>query len=320
MSAYPSSALVTLRPDLAQSVEELDLMGQVSGFVGLKIMPVFEVAKPFGNFGRIPIKELLKTRDTQRASDGSYNQGGGAFEPDTYQTKEQGIEERVDDREAEIYGDYIKSEQLAVSRSTFVVMQELEQRIITASLGISFAAAGTTGVAWTNTANAKPIDDFRAASLLIYARTGLRPNSMTMSWLRFQYLRDNAQIIDRVKYSGFTNVIREEITSAMIAQALGIDEINVAGSVKNTANEAKPATIGSQWTDDKVLVAKVARTNDVREPCFGRTFHFGADGSQIGGLIENYYSPDRRGMVYRCRMETGTKIILEGAAQVMTGL
>ena len=56
----PSEALATQRPDLAQSLEEFDLEADRAGFIGLDILPVFEVDVQAGNFGIIPLEQLLQ--------------------------------------------------------------------------------------------------------------------------------------------------------------------------------------------------------------------------------------------------------------------
>jgi hypothetical protein len=314
----PSSSLATLRPDLAGSLQEFDLQANQMGYVGLRIAPVLEVAKQSGHFGRLPIEQLLKDRDTARTPGGGYSRGTGKFEPDTYACTENGTEEPVDDREAEMYADYFDAELVAAQRARNIVLSSHERRVIAAALAIAGTAAGA--VAWTTTASATPIDDVRAAQLAIFNRCGQKATAMAMSWVRFQHLKDCAQIIDRVKSSGLVNVQRSEITPTMVAQALGLEEIILAGGVKNTANENAAATIASLWTDSKALVFTPPRTNDIREPAFMRTIHWAADGSSIGAAIETYRDESVRSDVVRARMDTHEKIMFTEAAQTITGI
>ena len=67
----PSTSLATLRPELGGSMEAFDLAADRAGFIGLKLLPVFEAAEQSGSFGKIPLEELLKNRDTERAPGGS---------------------------------------------------------------------------------------------------------------------------------------------------------------------------------------------------------------------------------------------------------
>lgn len=315
----PSSSLATLRPDLAGSLMEFDLQANMMGYVGLRIAPVIEVQKQAGNYGVIPIKELLKDRLTARAPGGSYSRGAGKFEPGTYACKENGTEEPVDDRESQMYADYFDAEQIAALRARNIVLSSHERRVIALADAISNTSAA--GTAWTDTDSSTPITNVRTASLAVYDRIGRAPTHGVISWKRFQYLRDNASIIDRVKYNGHEVAVqRGKVDPSMIAEALGLEELIVAGSVKNTANENAAAVIASMWTDSRFLLFVPARTNDVREPCYARTFHWGEDGSQIGAAIETYRDETIRGDVVRARMDTDEKEMYPEAAQVITGI
>src|SRR5690242_4556360 len=127
----PSSALSTLRPDLAGSFQQFDLDMDAKGFIAQRVLPPIDVAKPSGNFGKITIASLLAQRDTLRAPGGNYARQRYEFTADTYSTQEHGAEDPVDDKEAEMYGDYLQAEQTATSRARDVVMRNYEQRVAT---------------------------------------------------------------------------------------------------------------------------------------------------------------------------------------------
>ena len=87
MPTSPSTSFATLRPDLRDTLMEFDLAADQAGFVGLRIAPSLEVEKPFGQYGKVVLKEMLKQRDTRRAADGSYAFGSGKGTKDTYVTE-----------------------------------------------------------------------------------------------------------------------------------------------------------------------------------------------------------------------------------------
>ena len=317
MPTSPNQSFSTLRPDLRDTLMEFDLAADRMGFVGLRIAPSLEVQKPFGEYPVIPLKEMLKSRDTRRASDGSYAHGEGRGSKDSYSTEEHGLAERVDDREAEMYADWWDAEVLATERCVDAVLRNHNQRVIDAALGISNT---TTGSDWTDQANATPIDDVRGAKVTVRNRTGIVPNAMCIDWELFENLKDVSEIVDRIKYSGLQDPNRSEITTTALARAFDLDELIVSGSVKNTANENKSASVGSMWTTSKALVFRKERTRNMRRPQFMRTFHWGADGSQIGGVIESYRDESRRSDMVRSRMETDEKKVYEECAQVLDTL
>jgi hypothetical protein len=316
----PTSSLATLRPDIAGSLEEFDLQANMLGFVGLLIAPVFEAVKSSGKFGRIPLEQILQTKNTRRAPGGAYNRGDWKFEDDSFETEEHGWEEPVDDREAAIYADYFDAEVISAVRARNVVLEAHERRVI--DIVNAVANTNAAGTAWTDTASATPITNVRAALEALYGRIGGVVSRVegVISWKRFQYLRDNAQIIDRIKSNGETSVQRGNINAQMIANALGINRLHIAGSVKNTANQQQTASLGSLFSDTKFLLFVPPASNDIRQPCFMRTIHWGEDGSQIGGVIETYRDESVRSDIVRNRMDTDEKVMYDAAAQVITGI
>lgn len=327
MATFASASLATLRPDIAGALMSFDLQANIDQMIGMRVFPVLEVDKPLGNWGKFTIAQLLQTRDDLRTPGADYNSGDGGLTPDTFLTQEHGFEEPVDDRESSMYSDYFDSEVVAAMRARHVVLQNLEANVITAALNVSTGAVPWTGGnggtqtatnLWSDATNAKPIDDVTSALDQLYTQIGRRNASLVISWRRFNVLRNNAQIIDRVKYSGLVDPQREAITEAALAQALGVEELIVAGAVKNTAKEGKAATLGGLWTDGAAMLFIKPRTIDIREVAFGRTFHWAEDGSSIGAAIESYRWEKSRGNRVRARCDYQAKIVYKEAAVQLT--
>jgi hypothetical protein len=320
MAIGPNSSLVTLRPDLASSLMQFDLEANQNKMITLRYAPVLEVDEPIGNWGLIPLNELLKTRDTSRLPGGGYTRGNSNFDPEVYKTTERGTEERVDDSNVKTYANYFDAERIAAIRARHIVLQGLETRTINNSITTlttaSYSAAAT--VKWNDTANSTPIDDVRAAQLAVWGRTGVMPKSMQISEQLFEYLKDNAQIIDRLKYAGFQNPNKDNINAQAVAQALGLDEVLIAGAVMNTADDGQPAVIASIWPVASVVLSVNAKTDNPKEPCFLRTFHWGGDGSTIGCALETYRDDRSRADIVRARMQTGEYQPYSAMGQLIT--
>lgn len=318
MPTSPSTQFTSLRPDLAGSLEQFDLQADQAGFVGLKIAPTIEVDTPFGQYGVIELKELIKSRDTRRAVDGSYGRGEGRGTKDTYSTEEHGFEERVDDREATMFGSWWNSELLAAQRCRDAVLRNHNARVIALAAAVSNTTAA--GTVWTTLASADVIGNVRTARLAVRNRTGIMPNAMVIDFETFQYVRSNAGIIDRVKYSGLQDVNVSKVTVNAVAQALDLEEIILSGSMYNSANEAQTASLASMWDKTTAFVFVKGSGSDLRRPQFARTFHWGADGSSIGSVMESYRDESRRSDIVRSRMETDEKVVYSACAQLITGV
>jgi hypothetical protein len=316
----PSSSLATLRPDLGGSLEEFSTAMDRLGFIGLRVLPVFEVAKQAGVFGKIPIEQLLANRDTERAPGSGYSRGQFQFTTDSYACEEHGAEEPVDDREAKMYADYFDAELVSTERARDVVLRNHERRVAAAVFNATTFTSQTTNVVeeWDDYDAATPIDNVETAVQAVWSRCGLWPNALIINRLVFRHLRQCEQIIDRIASSGAGMPTRAaDITAAQLAAVFDLPNIIVAGGAYNSATEGQDASISSIWSSEYAMVARIVGSNDIREPGLGRTFHWGEDGSSIGGTIESYRDETVRGDVIRCRHDVDEKLLVTEAAQLL---
>lgn len=315
----PSTALSTLRPDLAGSFAQFDLDMDARGFVATRVLPPIDVAKPSGTFGKITIASLLQQRDTLRAPGSNYARQRYEFDKDTFATNEHGAEDVVDDKEAEMYGDYLNAEQTAAARARDVVMRNYEARVATLLQTTGSFTNAAAATAWGTIATAVPLTDIETRVMAIWNATGVKPNAIVMPYAAFRNFRNCAQVVDRIKYSGLHNPAAGAIGTEAIAQLLDIPNVIIAGAKKNGANEGQTASLSNVWTATVVGIGVIATSNDIKQPCVGRTFHYSADGSQMGGVVETYREEQVRGNVVRVRMDTQEKLLYSACWQLITG-
>lgn len=300
-------------------MEEFDLMMDAEGFIGHRVLAFVDVAKQSGNFGKIPIEQLLQAKETRRAPGSSYGRGNWKFEPASYATEEHGWEEPVDDRESEMYRDYFDAETISMYRAQRVIIENQEKRVAAMVFNATTYSSQLTNVTneWDDASNATPITDVEAAAQACWSRSGLWPNAMVLNRKVFRNLRNCAQIIDRLKYQGFQDVRAEKITAAALAQVFDIPNVMIAGGAKNTANEGATLSISSIWSDEYCWIGRVAESADFREPCVGRLFHWGADGSQERGLVETYREEQSRSEIVRVRHDVDEVELLTACNQLL---
>jgi hypothetical protein len=319
----PSSSLATLRPDLA-SFFEYDLEAEKNGYVASQVLPVMDVASQAGNFGKIPLEQLLQERDTKRSPGSGYARGKWTFDKATYACEEHGAEEPVDDREAKMYAEYFEAESVSTMRAFSAVLRNAELR----AANLLFNATTWTGPAlateitnqWdkNHTSDAVPIDDVEAAVNKVYDGSGLWPNALIINRKVFRNLRNLDQIVERINSEGAGNASKpSDISTAMLAQLFDLDFVIVAGNTRNTATEGQDATPGQIWSSEYAMVARIATSNDMREPCVGRTFHWSQDGSSIGGTVESYRDETVRGDVIRVRHDVDEFVLYPQAAHLL---
>jgi hypothetical protein len=160
-----------------------------------------------------------------------------------------------------------------------------------------------------------------AAVQKIYDNSGLWANALVINRKVFRNLRNSAQIIDRIESAGAGSPTKpSDITEQMLAAVFDLDFIIVAGSSRNGAKEGQAASPAQIWSGEYAMVCKVATSNDMREPCIGRTFLWSEDGSSIGGTIEQYYEEQSRSDIYRVRHETDEVIMYPQAGHLLSNI
>lgn len=312
----PSSTLATLRPDLG-SFMEFDLAASRAGFIGMGVLPVLNVAKKSGTFGKIPLEAMLQQRDTKRAPGSGYARGRWEFTTDSFACEEHGAEEPVDDSEAELYRDYFEAESIAALRARDIVLRNYEQRVADLVFNTSTWTPTTITNEWDDLSNAVPLTDVEARVQSLYAK-GVKANALIITWTVFRNLRNCTQILDRITASGAGGQIEpDKITPAKLAELFDLKYVLVGDAQYNSAQEGQAASLSRIWSNEYAAVCRVAETRDIKETCIGRTFHWSADGSQIGGTMESYREEQTRSDIIRCRMDTDEKVIYTDALELL---
>jgi hypothetical protein len=286
---------------------------------------VIDVMSQAGNFGKIPIEQLLQQRDTKRAPGSGYARGNWTFEPATYATEEHGAEEPVDDRESKMYADYFQAEQISTMRAFSAVLRNAEQRVADAVFNTTTwtGASLTTAITheWDDATNCVPLTDVEAAVQKIYDNSGLWANALVINRKVFRNLRNSAQVIDRIESNGAGNAAKaSDITAQMLAAAFDLDYIIVAGTSKNGAKEGQAASPSQIWSGEYAMICRVSTSADMRDPCIGRTFHWAQDGSSIGGTVESYRDERVRGDVIRVRHDVDELVLYPQAGHLLSNI
>lgn len=322
MSLSVSLTPVGLRPDLALAVEEIDLQADREGFVGLRIAPAREVMDQAHTYPVASLADRLRTSQTLRNSDGTYTGSTLSRNTRPYATEDHGHEVLVDDRSSKIYQHVLNADIEATEVARDVVLRSHEARVIAAANAISNVTdvTASSGVPWTTPATSKPIADVKAARIKVRNRGGGVPNVLVVDFEVFENLRDNAEILDRVKYDGKIDPAKDEITASAIASALGLEELIVANAMINTANENQAAVLATMWPKAKALLFTRRTSGTTKKTQFMRTLHWGQDGSRIGGAFEKYRNEAKRGYVVRARMETTEEVVYEDSGEILNNV
>lgn len=310
------------RPDLGLAMEGFDETADREGFVGHLIAPVFDTRFAKSSFKKIPIAEMLKVVDDRRTSRGGYAMVEGRSDEGSFETKEYGVAEPVDSRERSINLSYWDDEMMAARRTRDIVLRNHEARIIAKAVTVG----NTTAVANTKDygafAAAVPIDDFHKVVKAIRSQCGeVRGIHAVADWETIANLKQCEQVIERAAYGQGSNQTRE-VSTQHLAKILNIDGFIEATSSKNEdlpGPAVQTVSLKPMWPRDKILFFVRRTGNDLKKPQFMRTFHYTADGSQIGGTFESYYSDENRAQMIRHRLDVDENIVYPEAAHLLTG-
>lgn len=325
--AQPSTAIT--RTELGSTFMEFDLSMSRRGFIGTRVLRPRMSSVQAADVPLVPIEALLLDQPDDRAPGGSYRRGDWEWTKYSFATQERGREEAIDDRTLAIYRDLIDAEVIHAMRAMDFVMRKFETRVKTAvyDTAVWTGAPLTTAVAikWDAYSTAVPKRNVDAAVEKVKLSGATSPNKLTMNDTQLRDLTEVDSIIERIKYDSMDDPKR--ITSTFLAALFMLEEILVADYVlKNTANPAQAASIANVWDNDKVMLGRMAVTDDPAEVCIGRTIMFteetagpGTD-EGIAVTMEEYREESVRGGVIRARTDYTQKIIYKEAGHLLTNI
>lgn len=304
----PTSDTAIGRPDLGVLVQEYMETAQELGFVGLKLMPLFETQESSATYPVIPKEVMLHLAKTGRAMRSRYNRSDWEWEEGFFSTSENGWEEPVDDRELKLYASKFDAEAVASKRASKIILRAQEKRVADLAFNATNFTANAVTNEWDDVANATPIDDVATGIESIIKASGMKPNVLTVARSTWRNLKRSAQIIDQIKYT-FPGADINAMTTAQMAHILDVEELIVAGAVYNAAKKGQDASVTDLWSNEYALLTRVANEgDDLTEPCFGRTFLWTED-SPTNEVVESYRDEGVRGDVIRVRHDTHEALI-----------
>ena len=316
----PTSSTTIQRPDLGVIAYEYMADASQNGFIGLDVMPLFDVEDQSADYPIIPLESLINVPDTKRAARGNYNRSDYNFEMGTYSCDEYGWEEVVDDKESNLYGRFFDAEEVAVIRATDVLLRGLEKRIATAVFNtgnLTNTAAVTTE--WS-TITSTPRADVSAAKTAMRAASGLMPNSMVISLKVLENLLLVTEIKDALKYTNPIEIGGLDAQKRLLAQYFGVDRLLVGGALENSAKKGKSYSLADLWDDEYCGLLKVASGKDLKDPALGRTFIWTGDSPNVV-TAEQYRQDEIRSDVYRVRHNVSDEaFIFTGAGYLLSNI
>lgn len=144
--------------------------------------------------------------------------------------------------------------------------------------GVAAGPGANQFLQW-DAANSDPIADIDNANEAMSALSGYDANVIVMGKAVFNVLKNNSAVVDRIKYTQ-----RGLITTDILASLFGVDEVIVAGSVRNTAAKGAADSIARIFGKHVLLAYREPRPA-IMKPTAGYIFSWaGLYGAGNDGL------------------------------------
>lgn len=314
----PTSGTTLQRPDLGVLAYEYMMGASQRGFIGMSVMPVFDVPEQSADYPVIPIESMLKVPTTRRQARGAYPRGDWEFETGTYSCEEHGWEEPVDDSEASLYRRYFDAEEVSMEIAVDHIARAHEKRVASIAQDTSVAVgSGNVSTEWSTASSATPRDDVKDAKESMRQASGLMPNAGICSLKVFNNIMNTSEIKDAFKYTSPIEIGGMEAQRRLLAQYLGLDQVLVGGAMEDTAKKGQSFSLSDIWDDEYFSLARVSDGGmRLREPVLGRTFLWTEDSPQAL-TVESYREDNIRSNIIRVRQNVDEAVIFSGALYVM---
>lgn len=275
----------------ATPLPEVDLvlataLALFEGFIAQRLLPAFESLKRHGTLPFNVHDRRIYT--AARAPDGSFQRILTEVGAKEFLCGEYGLESVLFDSDIPVYGTRERGQQHKASQTALSLLTTREAAAAAllfstdtfsgSSRLVSIAGGKEWGAAATEVPNASavPLTDFGKAIGLLEDRGFRRDQlSIVLPVKTNRILSTTSQMITQVRampaYANLgANAIPAIIPGSVLASLLGVKEVIVAGSVKDTSNRAKASVIAPLWDPEKVLVAYLSQS-DYDDAGLGRT-------------------------------------------------
>jgi len=300
----PESTSVTLRRDLSEVAQEYDEKKAAGKFISERACPLIEVAEASATYPIMNRENFKKVDSTLRAADGGYNRIEGTFGSGTFSCDENGLEYRIDDRRRKRFATFLDAEQSATRILRYRMHMARERRVqaLWAALGLTNHNVAT---AWSDSANAKPIDDILTGIETLEDNCGCGREDLTLIIPRadFREALATTQVANKSLYT-YPGIQPAMLSAVQFAAMLDIKQILLARSSYDSTEEGVAESNAQVWTAGVMYLAELADAGDDLEvPSAVRMFLWTADSPDLP-VIETYRDDSVRSDIVRMREDT----------------
>ena len=251
-------------------------MQEAYAFVASRAFPQVSVAKQTDKYFVYDQADFFRDQ-VQRRADGTQSAGTGySLSTATYAAEVYALHKDIGDQTRANADDPLDMDMDATRFLTqqMLIRQEVEWAASAFTTGV-WGSDVVPGTLW-DAANSTPIANIETAKNTVLTNTGYVPNTVIMSYKVFSALMDNADIVDRIKYTS-----QESVTEDLLARLFNVDRVLVMAGTYNTAANGATASY-SQIGDKDVLVCYTPENPGLMVPSAGYTMVWNGVSSGMG--------------------------------------
>jgi len=253
----------------------------MKSFVADQVFPTVPVAKQTDKYFTYTQADFFRT-DAQLRAPGTESAGSGYnLSTGTYSCDVLALHKDIADQTRANTDAPLDLNRDAVEFLTQHMMLKREQDFASTFLTTSVWGTDYNGD-WTGTNSA--IDQIQNGQDTVEDNTGYRPNVLVLGAQAYTELKNNDDVLDRIKYTQ-TGVVTEQL----LASLLGLDKVLVSRAIKNTAAEGATASYSRVMTSAEALLVYAPATASLMHPSGGYTFSWtGYSGAKEGQRVSRF--------------------------------
>ena len=251
-------------------------MQEAYAFVASRAFPQVQVQKQSDRYFVYDQADFFRDQ-VQRRADGTQSAGTGySLSTAAYSAEVYALHKDIGDQTRANADDPLDMDMDATRFLTqqMLIRQEVEWASAAFTTGV-WGSDVVPGVLW-DAANSTPIANIETGKNAVLTATGYVPNTVIMSYKVFSALMDNADIVDRIKYTS-----TESVSEDLLARLFNVDRVLIMAGTYNTAANGATASY-SQIGDKDVLLCYVPQNPGLMQPSAGYTMVWNGVSSGMG--------------------------------------
>lgn len=249
------------------------------GFVASRVCPVVRVAKQSDYYAKYT--DAFFRRNVMKPRAPATESAGGGYEVDntsTYRCDKFAVHLDIADDQRRNADSVFQLDSEATKFLTHQALLNMEESFATDIFATSTWTGSTTGgditpsTKW-DASGGLPIADIRLQMRSVKKKSGQKPNKLVCGALAWDVIRENADVLDRIKHTQ-----RGQVTTDIVAGLLELDEVLVADSIYTSSVEGHATeSTAYRLTEDSALLLYVPPSPGIMTPMAACTFVWTGD-------------------------------------------